>query len=251
MGTIATFTTPKGTKTWRVSPSKIIDLINLTTSFELNAESNTAVEGSPLSNQRGMKKKPLTFSSNLVDAAGVNVRSEFESWESWVGQSGVIKFGGTRFGAKDWLLTAVKASSVLIDSSGRWRKMTITFTFEESDSVTSGAADVAEAISKARSAAEVTASTEDKAAKKATNTALQSSTKTPAASSEIVLGDVVQFTGGPHYISSTATSYKVQPKAGPAKVTALAKGAVHPYHVIHTDSSSTVYGWVDASQITK
>lgn len=251
MGTIATFQTTKGTKTWQVSPSRIVDLDGFSTSFELNAESNKAVEGSPLSNQRGLKKKPLSFSSNIVDAAGVNVRSEFESWESWIGLAGIIKIGGKRFGASTkWLLTAVKASNVLIDSSGRWRKMTIGFTFEESDG-TDGAGEVAAAVNKARSAAEVTAKAEDKAAKKPANTAVQQAQKTPAASSAIALNDVVQFTGGPHYISSTATSYKVQPKAGPAKVTAMAKGARHPYHVIHTDSSSTVYGWVDASQIHK
>ena len=27
------------------------------------------------------------------------------------------------------------------------------------------------------------------------------------------------------------------------------KNAKHPYHIIHTDKQSTVYGWVDASQI--
>lgn len=41
------------------------------------------------------------------------------------------------------------------------------------------------------------------------------------------------------------------PKAGPAKITIIAKGAPHPYHVIHTDSQSTVYGWVDGSNLSK
>ena len=66
-----------------------------------------------------------------------------------------------------------------------------------------------------------------------------------------MIGDIVQFKGGPHYVSSTATSYKTSPPAGPAKVTAIAKSAKHPYHVIHTTSASYVYGWVDASQISK
>lgn len=60
------------------------------------------------------------------------------------------------------------------------------------------------------------------------------------------VGDVVQFKGGPHYVSSSAGSPAGNPKAGPAKITIIAKGAKHPYHLIHTDSSSWVYGWVDS-----
>ena len=62
---------------------------------------------------------------------------------------------------------------------------------------------------------------------------------------EYKVGDIVQFHGGPHYISSTAGSPAGNPKAGPAKITLIAKGAKHPWHLIHTDSSSWVYGWVD------
>lgn len=66
---------------------------------------------------------------------------------------------------------------------------------------------------------------------------------------EYKVGDTVQFTGGKHYAASNASSGTTV-KAGPAKITALAKGAKHPYHVIHTDSTSTVYGWVDATAIS-
>ena len=60
------------------------------------------------------------------------------------------------------------------------------------------------------------------------------------------VGDVVQFNGGPHYVSSTAGSPTGSPcAAGPAKITLIAKGAKHPWHLIHTDSSTRVYGWVD------
>lgn len=65
------------------------------------------------------------------------------------------------------------------------------------------------------------------------------------------VGDIVQFLGGPHYVASTASRPTNSPKAGPAKITIIAKGAPHPYHVIHTDSQSTVYGWVDGSNLSK
>lgn len=63
---------------------------------------------------------------------------------------------------------------------------------------------------------------------------------------EYKVGDVVQFNGGYHYVSSTASSPTGSKcAAGPAKITLQAKGAKHPWHLIHTDSKSRVYGWVD------
>lgn len=60
------------------------------------------------------------------------------------------------------------------------------------------------------------------------------------------VGDVVQFNGGYHYVSSTASNPTGSKcAAGPAKITLIAKGAKHPWHLIHTDSSTRVYGWVD------
>ena len=248
MAVIATFTTKKGTKTWQVSPSYIMDFDGLSTGYELNAEDNSAIEGSPKSNQRGMKKKNLSFSSTLNVALGIDVRSEFESWEPWIGQTGILKIGGKKFGP-NWLLTAVKPSDVKIDDSGRFRSMKLSYTFEENDKVSDSS--ILSSVNATRSAVHLTPSTEEKSAKKTTNTALASSSKKAASSKEIAVGDIVKFKGGPHYSSSNATSYKVKPKAGPAKVTAISKKAKLPYHIVHTDKSSTVYGWVDASLITK
>ena len=55
---------------------------------------------------------------------------------------------------------------------------------------------------------------------------------------------------GPHYKASTDKKANGTPKAGPAKITIIKQGALHPYHVIHTDGTSRVYGWVDASEIS-
>lgn len=65
-------------------------------------------------------------------------------------------------------------------------------------------------------------------------------------SKDYKVGDVVQFNGGCHYVSSTASNPTGSKcAAGPAKITLIAKGAKHPWHLIHTDSSTRVYGWVD------
>lgn len=72
-----------------------------------------------------------------------------------------------------------------------------------------------------------------------------------SSTSDLKIGDIVQFKGGVHYASSNATADAGTPKAGAAKVTVIAKGAKHPYHLVHTDKQSTVYGWVDADLVEK
>lgn len=62
------------------------------------------------------------------------------------------------------------------------------------------------------------------------------------------VGDVVSFNGTKHYTSSNDTASKTC-KPGKAKVTAVSAGAKHPYHLVHADSASNVYGWVDAGDI--
>ena len=75
------------------------------------------------------------------------------------------------------------------------------------------------------------------------------STGTTAPSTGLSVGDVVNFTGTKHYTSSNSTSGSAC-KPGKAKVTALAKGAKHPYHLVKVSGGgSTVYGWVDAGDI--
>lgn len=73
-----------------------------------------------------------------------------------------------------------------------------------------------------------------------------SSASTTTESKSYKVGDVVQFNGGKHYVSSTASSpASTNLAAGPAKITYTAKGAAHPWHLVHTDSQTRVYGWVD------
>lgn len=64
----------------------------------------------------------------------------------------------------------------------------------------------------------------------------------------IQVGDEVDFTGSRHYVSSTGSQgYAAKP--GPARVTLHNPGAPHPWHLIHTDGTSNVYGWVDESDV--
>lgn len=80
----------------------------------------------------------------------------------------------------------------------------------------------------------------------------EKTTEESAASKDYVVGDIVDFNGGSHYVSSTASSPTGGTrKAGKAKLTLIAKGAKHPYHLIggaynEVSGDCNVYGWVDA-----
>lgn len=58
------------------------------------------------------------------------------------------------------------------------------------------------------------------------------------------VGDIVEFKGGTHYVSSYAGSKGYSAKAGKAKITNINIGKAYPYHLIHQDNTSNVYGWV-------
>lgn len=65
------------------------------------------------------------------------------------------------------------------------------------------------------------------------------------------VGDTVKFTGCLHYTSSYAGATAKGCKDGLAKVTALSKGKPHPYHLkAVAGKGSTVYGWVNAADVT-
>lgn len=63
---------------------------------------------------------------------------------------------------------------------------------------------------------------------------------------EYNVGDIVNFHGGTHYVSSYPGSAGYSASAGKAKITIKdGAGGAHPWHLIHEDSTSNVYGWVD------
>lgn len=63
------------------------------------------------------------------------------------------------------------------------------------------------------------------------------------------VGDIINFVGTKHYKSSQA-AIGSNCKSGEAKITAISQSAKHPYHIVNTpNSSSNVYGWVNASDI--
>lgn len=60
------------------------------------------------------------------------------------------------------------------------------------------------------------------------------------------VGDMVDFHGNVHYVSSYPDAKGYNARPGKAKITKKdGSGKAHPWHLIHEDSGSNVYGWVD------
>lgn len=79
---------------------------------------------------------------------------------------------------------------------------------------------------------------------------------TPAPSTsklQFIEGDIVNFSGGKHYSSASATN-GTNVKASKAKVTSIYESGKHPYHLRAVNDKgafiSGVYGWVDASTVS-
>lgn len=80
-------------------------------------------------------------------------------------------------------------------------------------------------------------------------TATTTTTATKPIIGNFKLGDTVQFNGTIHYPSSTSTK-GTSAKSGKAKITIIATSAAHPYHLVNCGTGSTVYGWVNAADIS-
>lgn len=73
----------------------------------------------------------------------------------------------------------------------------------------------------------------------------------PEETIDFAVGDIVEFTGTKHYISSNSTNGKTC-KPGKAQVTAVAAKGKHPVYLVRVSGgTSTVYGWVDTACIAR
>ena len=169
------------TKLWEVTPRKVLTLSGLSTSYGIKAETNTDLENSPATNERGRELVPLSFTTDLNAALGVKVEAEIKEWEQLVGMTGYFYLSGKKFGPK-LQLKKIDLSDVLLDDFGRMHRAKLGMNFEEiSTTVTATGSGTALTVGP---------SSATKAEVKATNTAL-----VKASSSSMSVGSKVKITG--------------------------------------------------------
>lgn len=121
------------TKTWVVSPSKVVALEELSFSYALADNENTSTSKKKTTSE---KKEPVTlsFTTVLHSGAGVDVRAEIEHWERLVTLAAFFYLGGKQLGTKQFQLRKVSVNNVKLDDFGRIRVATLSFEFKEYDS---------------------------------------------------------------------------------------------------------------------
>jgi hypothetical protein len=85
-----------------------------------------------------------------------------------------------------------------------------------------------------------------------TSTSTTSTTSATSSKATFSVGDTVDFKGGYHYTSSDKDAEGHTCKDGKAVITKIKYGAAHPYHLKAVEGGgSTVYGWVNGTNIAK
>ena len=125
------YTAKWGPKGFIVSPTKIVPLLNLSTSFSMKSDTGNDTSGTAATNQRGRELQTVSLSTLYVRAAGVDPRGQIAEWEALVGQSHPLYIGGQRFGPAKLTLKSVDVSDILLTNSGRFLQAAIALTFEE------------------------------------------------------------------------------------------------------------------------
>jgi hypothetical protein len=118
-------------KQWEVSSKHIMTIENFTTAYKLKTESGDDSEGKAPSNVRGLELMPLSFTTHISDAVGIDVRAELESWGALVGQSAPFILGDKPLSDTDFRLLEVSLGNTFLDDLGRIREAALSVNFEE------------------------------------------------------------------------------------------------------------------------
>ena len=169
-----------GPKGFIVSPSKIVPLLDLSTSFSVKTDSGNDTSGTATTNTRGRELQSLSLSTLYVRGAGVDPRGQIAEWEAQVGKAYPLYIEGQRFGPAKLMLKSVDVSDVRLSNTGKFLQCAVALQFEEysteKDTTTtpvtpssSKAAAVYNSLSAEKNTAlSTTANASDKAAKKPT-----------------------------------------------------------------------------------
>lgn len=120
-----------GPKGFIISPTKIVPLLNLSTTFAVKSDTGNSAGGSATTNKRGRELQPVSLSTVYVRAAGVDPRGQIAEWEKLVGKSYPLYIEGKRFGPNKLMLKSVDASDILLNNEGKMLKVAIALKFEE------------------------------------------------------------------------------------------------------------------------
>lgn len=157
-----------GTKGFIVSPTKIVPLLDLTTSFAVKADSGNDTGGKSSTNTRGRELQTVSLSTLYVRGAGVDPRAQIAEWDALVGKAYPLYIEGQRFGPNKLMLKSVDVSKILLSNKGKFLQCSVDLKFEEYASSTPTAPTYNSSAAQKGAALTATASPMDRSAKKST-----------------------------------------------------------------------------------
>ena len=159
-----------GPKGFIVSPTKIVPLMNLSTSFAVKTDTGNDANGTATTNTKGRELQAVSLSTLYVRGAGVDPRGQIAEWEAQVGKAYPLYIQGQRFGPSKLMLKSVDVSDILLTNTGKFLQCAVSLTFEEysteSTTTPTDSASAQKAAASYNSAMNATASSQDKADKK-------------------------------------------------------------------------------------
>lgn len=120
-----------GPKGFIVSPTKIVPLLDLTTSFAVKTDNGNDTSGTSTTNTRGRELQAVSLSTLYVRGAGVDPRGQIAEWEAQVGNAYPLYIEGQRFGPAKLMLKRVDVSDVLLSNAGKFLQCSVSLQFEE------------------------------------------------------------------------------------------------------------------------
>ena len=169
-----------GPKKFVLSPTKIITMESLTTSVELNSDSENDTSGTAPTNTRGLLPRPVTFAVTYSRAAGVDPRTEVEEWENLVGASNPLYIGSKQFGKNSLILKKVESSEFVLSPKGDVLSVFVNITMEAAASGKNSAASGSGTSTSRRTASVYDETVEKRRAMGATATASDRSDRKPS-----------------------------------------------------------------------
>lgn len=165
-----------GPKGFIVSPTKIVPLLDLSTSFSVKTDNGNDANGTSTTNTRGRELQEVSLSTLYVRGAGVDPRGQITEWEALVGQSHPLYIEGQRFGPAKLMLKSVNVSDILLSNTGKFLKCAVSLNFEEysteaatrTASATKAAETYNSIVAQKKSALNATANPADRVEKKPT-----------------------------------------------------------------------------------
>lgn len=220
--------------TFEVSSSKILTPSDLELKASGSWSYHDIISQKPRSEFNGAELRSVSFTIVLSAEHGVKPRNTMDSIVKAVESGTVMELalGGKAIGNK-WIIKEASNAFNIVLNRGEIAKLTIKITLEEYIMPVNKKSD--------KKATKTTKTTKKIKSKKNKKKRKKSKKK-----EKYKVGDIVNFKGGKHYVSSCKGAKGKTAKAGKAKITIINHNT-HPYHLIHTSGSkSNVYGWVNS-----